>query len=416
MRLRQAWWALAVVVVAGCSDTEEDAPCGAVEVDATGCTVVLQPSGDAYDSVQTALIDAQSGSDLCFCPGSYGLSREVSLSVPDVTLRGLGASRDDVVLDFATQTVGDDGVTVTSDGFTIEHMSIKNSPGNGIVVSGAEDVVFRDLKVSWDAGSVTSNGAYAVYPVSSRRVLIEDTEVVGAADAGIYVGQCNEAIVRNNLVYGNVAGIEIENTFDAEVVGNEAYDNTAGILVFLLPNLDQKGGARVKVHQNQIYDNNRENFAELGTIVATVPAGTGVLVLAADDTEVHDNVIEDNVSTAVLAVSFETLAVLLPGTTPDPNTEMFVERLHVHDNTLANNGTDPRGVAGLLGLDTLPEVVWDGVERPDAPAGTDFLCLGSAPPSFLNFGGADGIDDPSLHSTDTTPHECSLPPLDPVSF
>src|SRR5690606_34391214 len=151
MRLRQAWWALAVVVVAGCSDTEEDAPCGAVEVDATGCTVVLQPSGDAYDSVQTALIDAQSGSDLCFCPGSYGLSREVSLSVPDVTLRGLGASRDDVVLDFATQTVGDDGVTVTSDGFTIEHMSIKNSPGNGIVVSGAEDVVFRDLKVSWDA-------------------------------------------------------------------------------------------------------------------------------------------------------------------------------------------------------------------------------------------------------------------------
>jgi nitrous oxidase accessory protein NosD len=77
------------------------------------------------------------------------------------------------------------------------------------VVTGAEDVTFRDIKVSWDAGSATENGAYAVYPVNSSRVIVEDSEVVGAADAGIYVGQCNQAIVRNNVVYGNVAGIEI---------------------------------------------------------------------------------------------------------------------------------------------------------------------------------------------------------------
>jgi parallel beta-helix repeat protein len=415
MSSRHGWLVLAFLATAGCG-SEDDSPCGAIEVDATGCSVVLQGSADAYESVQTALIEAQSGSDVCFCPGTFGFSREVSLSVPDVTLRGLGASRDDVVLDFATQTVGDDGVTVTSDGFTIEHLSIKNSPGNGIVVSGAEDVVFRDLKVSWDAGSVTANGAYAVYPVQSTRVLIENTEVVGAADAGIYVGQCKQALVRNNLVYGNVAGIEIENTLDAEVVDNDAYDNTAGVLVFVLPNLEQREGARAKVHKNRIYDNNRSNFAESGTIVASVPPGTGVLVLAADDTEVHDNVIENNVSTGVLAVSWDTLKLLLPGAMDDPNTEMYIERLHIHGNTFTGNGTDPQQVAEQLGLASLPDVVWDGVERSDAPPGTDFLCLGSSPPSFLNFGGAAGTTDPSLHSTDTTPHECSLPPLDPVSF
>jgi parallel beta-helix repeat protein len=97
--------------------------------------------------------------------------------------------------------------------------------------------------------------------------------VVGAADAGVYVGQSRNVIVRNNIARKNVAGIEIENCIDADVYGNEAFDNTAGILVFALPNLDEKVSTRTNVHDNTIHDNNRDNFAEPGTVVATVPPG-----------------------------------------------------------------------------------------------------------------------------------------------
>jgi parallel beta-helix repeat protein len=296
----------------------------------------------------------------------------------------------------------------------VENLSLKNTPGNGIVVTGVEGVTFSNIKVSWDAGSVTENGAYAVYPVKSRNVIVEDSEVVGAADAGIYVGQSENAIVRNNVVHGNVAGIEIENSSDAEVVGNEAYDNTAGILVFVLPNLERKVGERCKIHDNQVSENNRGNFAEEGSIVSAVPAGTGMVMLAADGQEIHDNVITGNSSTGVLVVSFDTLGQLVPGFMEDPETDGYPEGTYIHDNDFSGNGESPKGALLLLGADPpLPDVIWDGVE---AMAGSAELCLGNDPPSFLNFGGVDGIGDASLHSNDTTPHECVGDGQSSVSF
>lgn len=388
---------------------------GVATMDDADCVAVLEASGgDDTEAVQTALIEAQSGDVVCFCPGDYSFTKELSLTVPDVTVKGVGPTRDDVVLDFAEQTIGDDGVTVTSDGFTIASLTVKNTPGNGIVVSGAEDVTFRDLMVSWDAGSVTENGAYAVYPVKCKNVIVEDSEVIGAADAGIYVGQSENAIVRNNVVHGNVAGIEIENSSNAEVVGNQAFDNTAGILVFVLPNLERKEGDTCKVHDNDIYDNNRGNFAEEGSIVGAAPAGTGILVLASDAQEIHDNRIEDNNSAALLLVSHATLGLLIPGFTPDPETDGDPEGTYFHDNDLSGNGTKPSGAVILLGAETpIPDVVWDGVEK---MPGSGELCLGTSPAGFLNFGGVDGVGEPSLHSNDTTPHECVGEELPAVSF
>ncbi|MEZ4224860.1 MAG: parallel beta-helix domain-containing protein [Polyangiaceae bacterium] len=387
--------------------------CGSA--DTTGCTQVVSPDGDATEALQSALIEVKSGGTVCLCPGSYSLTKEVSLNVPNVTVKGLGATMEDTILDFKKQTQGDDGFTVTSDGFTVENLWLKNSPGNGIVVTGAEGVTFRKLKVSWDAGSVTANGAYAVYPVKSKKVLIEDTEVVGASDAGIYVGQCEQAIVRRNKVYGNVAGIEIENSNDAEVHDNEAYDNTAGILVFVLPNLEKKDGKRSLVHHNKITANNRANFAEDKTVVSYVPAGTGVLILGADQTEIRDNDIKDNQSVSVLTVSLQTFNILLGGT-PDPLTDPDPEEVFIHDNTLTNNGTDPQGILGTFKLKPLEDILWDGYEKPNL-TGNNF-CLGPPPhPSFRNFQAASGgLADNAVHTTDSTPHACGHTPLPSVTF
>ena len=64
----------------------------------------------------------------------------------------------------------------------------------------------------------------------------------GASDAGFYVGQSRNIIVRRNRAEGNVAGIEIENSIGADVYENTATGNTGGILVFNLPDLPMKGG------------------------------------------------------------------------------------------------------------------------------------------------------------------------------
>lgn len=381
------------------------------DVDLTGCTVSLGPSDDDTNALQTVLIEAESGSTVCLCPGSYSFDNELQVNTPGLTIRGAGATRDDVVLDFAGQLGGDDGLTATGDDFTVENLSVKNTPGNGIVATGADGVTFRNLKVSWDAGSVTENGAYAVYPVSSTNVLIEDCEIVGAADAGVYVGQSTNIIVRNNDVHANVAGIEIENSTDAEVYDNLAYDNAAGILVFALPNLDKKDSLRCDVHDNEVYENNRDNFAEEGTVVAAVPPGIGVLILAADETHVHGNDIHDNVTGGVVMVSMATLALLVDPGEPDPETDPDPEITYIYGNTFTNNGTAPSSPLDAVPVVPIEDVLWDGVEKTD---GSAELCLSMSPPTFRNINGVANIGNAANQSTDTTPHECDHDPLAPI--
>ena len=85
-----------------------------------------------------------------------------------------------------------------------------------------------------------------------------------ASDAGIFVGQTQRTIVRHNRVERNVAGIEIENIFGADVYENEATNNTGGLLVFSLPGLKQKNGSHCRAFKNHVYDNNHPNFANQG--------------------------------------------------------------------------------------------------------------------------------------------------------
>lgn len=398
--------ALVALAAPACGDDAEALP--------AGCSVALSPDADAFEALQTAFLDALSGDTICLRPGTYAFTRELNLANrQNITLRGAGATRDEVVLDFAGQTVGNNGMTVTADGFAIENLTIKNSPGNGIVVQ-ADTSRFTNIRVYWDAGSVRDNGAYAIYPNGCSRTIVEDSEVVGAADAGIYVGSCEYAIVRRNTVYANVAGIEIENSRYADVYENEVYDNTAGVLVFVLPNLAIKEVREVLVRDNLIYDNNRDNFAEPGTVVSFVPKGLGVLTMGAKDAEFRDNTITGNDSAGVLIVSFNIMEVLAGIENSDDEMDPYTERVYVHGNTFADNGQAPAGALSALGEATLPDVLWDGDVRDDQ---TDpEICLGATPPSFLDFDGPN-LTNPSERSTstDTTPHACTLPPLETLT-
>jgi parallel beta-helix repeat protein len=380
----------------------------------SGCTVAVKASADDYTAIETALGEAKSGSQVCLCPGTFKVSRELDLATQGITFRGAGAAPTDTVVDFATQqSMGDKSIAVTGGDFTISNMWVKNSPGDGVDVTGVTGVTFKDLKVSWDAGSATTNGAYAVYPVKCTNVLVDNVEVNGAADAGIYVGQSKNAIVQNSTVSGSVAGIESENTTDMEIMHNKVFDNTAGILIFALPNLEKKDALRTNVHDNDIHDNNRPNFAVKGSTVASVPVGIGILILAADQAEVHGNTITNANSVGLTMVSGDTFGIISGKPWNDPMTDQFPEGNFIHDNTFTGCGTMPDTLIAALVTPPVASILWDGSEK---TMGMADLCLGATGPwpTFINANG--DIADPSKQTTDTTPFQCNGTALTPITL
>jgi parallel beta-helix repeat protein len=403
---------LSLSLLAGCSDNPTPAPQNTV-TPPPGCTSAVAPSGgDDLEAVQTALIEAKEGSVVCLLEGSYSFSGELSIATPGLTLKGAGQGK--TILDFKGQMAGANGIQITSDNVTVTEFDVKNPPGDGIRASSVKNIAFLNVSVLWDAAASKENGAYGLYPVSSDGVRIEGCKVSGARDAGIYVGQSTHILVADSEAWGNVAGIELENSTDAEVRGCHAHDNTGGILVFNLPNLPMQGGSRAKVHHNIIEKNNLDNFAAQGTIVARVPTGTGIMLLAADQNEIHENTIRDNKSLGVLIFSYSD-DLFEPQS--DPAFDVYPQGNWFHDNTFENNGTMPsQDVAILIPLNPVPDVIWDGCSDPgaDNTSGALTNCLSSnGSATYQNMDLCKQSGGSSGDITKVTCEHMALPPQDP---
>ncbi|MGB1698501.1 MAG: parallel beta-helix domain-containing protein, partial [Nannocystaceae bacterium] len=217
--------------------------------------------------------------------------------------RGTEGSFDEgTILDYAAQTTQSNGVDVVGDRFTIADLAIVDAKKDGLRVEDSDQVTIQRVRATWREVGSSDNGAYGLYPVKVSRVLMEDSEAYNSSDAGIYVGQCQHAVVRNNIAMGNVAGIEIENTQFADVYGNYAEDNTGGLVIFDLPG-NPVVGRDVSVHDNTVVNNNRTNFAPQGSTVAAIPPGTGTFAMASRRVEIFDNTYEDNNSFDIAVIS-----------------------------------------------------------------------------------------------------------------
>lgn len=375
--------------------------CGSSDDPAQTETPVSQAQ-DAIDAdtLQALLIGAEEGGVVELPEGTIELVDGLSLDVGSVTLRGAG--QDKTILDFSGQTGAGEGLLVTSDDVIIEGFTIRDTKGDGIKSKGADRITYRDLTIEWTGGVDEDNGAYGVYPVESTDVLVERVTVRGASDAGIYVGQSDNIVVRDSLAEYNVAGIEIENSTRADVYNNTVTNNTGGILVFDLPDLPKVGGHSTRIFGNQIFDNNTRNFAPPGNIVASVPSGTGIIVQANDKVEIFDNTLTDNRTAHVLLVAYSPEF-------EDDRYNPLPRNVFITQNVYENGGYDPQGDLQMLAMlmgGSLPDIVSDGVDRWQGGEPVDLGLVIEEPEtvSFVSLGlGAYPLDPGNLSPSDQRP-------------
>ena len=328
--------------------------------DAVSKVIIVPPSKNAQEQLQEAMILAESGDEIQLTTGVYQIEDGLSLDIDNVTITGSG--HQNTVLDFSNQMTGAQGLMITSDGITLKDFAIINTKGDAIKAKGSDDISFLNIRTEWTNGPNASNGAYGLYPVESKNVLIDGCIAIGASDAGIYVGQSENIIVKNSVAEYNVAGIEIENSYFADVKNNIARYNTGGILVFDLPDLPQQGGHHVRVFDNLIIDNNTDNFAPEGNIVGEVPRGTGIIIMANSDVEVFNNDISDNGTLNIAIVSYSD-----PNQDSDKNYYPYPKSIQIHGNRFGKSGFDPdidKELAGILyelSEGDMPDIFWDGV-------------------------------------------------------
>ena len=289
---------------------------------------------------------------------------------------------------------------------------------------------FRRVRVEWKGDPSGDNGAYGLYPVQTSNVLIEDSVVIGASDAGIYVGQSNNIIVRRNRAEKNVAGIEIENSDNADVHDNTATGNTGGILVFNLPELQVQNGAVTRIFDNKITDNNLDNFAPAGNIVGEVPRGTGIVLLAAHQIEVFGNEISGNKTSNLSILSYLVTQIAYD----DPGYDPYVDTIDIHDNTFGPGGDDydmTKDLAlqvaiALLEYQTeplmVPDIMFFGFVNPDKADESNprlfkpefNLCMRNN--GSITYANLDLAFDHTMVTTDMTPHDCSHSALPAVTI
>ncbi len=378
MNNRFSIWAFLSIIFFSCNTSKE-----------------IQPSEDVQKILQEKLLTVQDGETILLGEGKFQFTSTLSLDgKSNVTIKGKG--QDKTILSFKNQKDGAEGLKIKGKNIILEDFSVEDTKGDAIKVQDTDSITFRRIRVEWLGEPKTSNGSYGLYPVTCKNVLVENCYARGASDAGIYVGQSENVIVRKNKATENVAGIEIENSSNVQVYENEAINNTGGILVFDLPNLPKKNGGNIEVKNNMVKDNNYPNFGPKGTTVAILPAGTGMMVLACREVLFKENNIENHQSIGITIVSYPTTGLPLK----DDNYNPFTSQITIENNKLEKSGFSPDTTRPLgqllfqLFQNQVPNILFDGLVPPNSPKDFRSICLKNQEGTFVNIDAANQFKKP----------------------
>ncbi len=315
---------LATLILGGSTLAEEkyperDASAPAVNSQTVRATFTVAPG----QSIQAAVDRAQPGDRIEVMPGTYNES--VTVDFDDIEFIGLSENGERPVLDGKGKM--NDAILASGNNFVISGFEIRDYKGNGVVVNKAKNSTFKNVVCH-------NTGKYGVYPVLCDGVLVDGCIVSDVWDAGVYAGQCRNVVIKNCEAYRNTIGIETENCVNVLMANNSAHNNSLGLLVVLLPDLPTTEASNARVINNRVLDNGYPNLSPEGHIVNLVEPGNGIVINAADNTEVTKNEVRGNGS---YGIAMYALTDIFP---PDRklNVEPNPDRNYIHDNLLSDNG------------------------------------------------------------------------------
>ena len=387
------------------------------------CISLILSNSNTYKDILEKFILAQPGDTIYLPIGKTSVDRSLwADNLNNVIISGFGI--DSTILSFKNQIEGAEGIKITnSTNIMLKDFTIENSKGDLIKVEDTNGIEFINVKAQWTYGPLETNGSYALYPVKSKNVLIDNCIAIGASDAGIYVGQSENIIVRNSEAYYNVAGIEIENSINADVYSNYTHDNSGGILVFDLPDLLVKKGGDVRVFENKIINNNTTNFAPEGNIVAKVPTGTGIMILATSNVEIFNNVISNNKTANTSIVSYFITEEDISDTLYYP----YPTSIYLHNNSYFRDKQFPsfsftQPIGFLLAYNfwrDIPDIIYDGIIDSEITRNGNVIneyriCIkNNKNADFVNLNAGNNFND---MSQDLSQHDCSHQSIKSVSY
>jgi len=383
------------------------------------CTIFITAAASAQDSEQKKLqrlfISAENNSTIELPEGTFELTSSLWLDgKKNIIIKGKG--KDKTILNFKNQVSGAEGIKITNaKNITLQDLTVQDTKGDAIKTQDVNGMFFKNVKAEWTRGANSKNGGYGLYPVQCKNIIIDSCEARGASDAGIYVGQSKYIVVKNCRATENVAGIEIENSLYADVYDNEVTNNTGGILIFDLPDLVVKKGGYIRVFKNNVHHNNHINFAPKGNIVAKVPQGTGIMILATNHVDVFENKIINNITAGTAIVSY----YITENPIKDSNYYPFPNQVSIFNNIYEREQTKATG-KGRMGKmyrfklrfgKNVPHIVYDGIIDQKNPAQ---ICIrNNSNQSFANIDAENGFKN---ISRDASKHECNLQHVPPVEI
>ena len=337
-------------------------------------TIVVHPG----ESIRAALVKAEPGDRIRVLPGVYheGLAGDLNaltISRNDIDLVGVPSPARPVVLensggqsygiwvspsnsagpgpqaDPEHPPCGLSGETV--DGFSLSGFTVRGFAIHGVHLACVEDFALTQ-------NLVDANGFYGLFPIVSRDGVISENEVRNTpSDAGVYVGQSDNVLIKDNRVHDNLIGVEVENSRHCAVIGNDIHGNTVGLLIDALPFLERKTQETTLVASNLIHDNNRPSTSQPGDLLGAFPPGIGILLIAANTTTVSSNTVTGNQSAGIgmlsLCLGLALLGQGCDGLDINPNPDGN----RITGNFVRGNGTVP--IPGPLDA-FRGDLAWDG--------------------------------------------------------
>lgn len=301
---------------------EENFNAGQVAASFEGGEVRIVNDGE---SIQDAVNAASPGDTIRIMPGTY--SETVYIDKDGIRLIGVIEEGNWATLDGDRRL--NDAVLYSGNNIVVENLKIIHYKGNAIMGQAGNNFEIRN-------NLIVDTGVYGIFPQLGQNGIVEGNVISGIEDAAIYVGMSDNIHVFNNEVFDSVAGIEIENSRHAIVENNYVHDNTGGILAFITPGLPIKTTRDVIIRHNFVVNNNTANFGAPGSTVSGIPAGTGVLIMAADEVVIEDNIITGNKTAGILVVDHDNAS----NVTMDPESDPVPDKVAILDNFMMNNGYD----------------------------------------------------------------------------